>query len=70
MSSFYREGTTLNFEGFRGTVVGITETFKKNVLVVKILEKPVKGPYRYVKSDRIGIFEYPDGRLEFMSEIE
>lgn len=70
MSSFYKEGTKLNFEGIKGVIVKITETFKKNVLVVKVIEKPNKGPYRYIRSETIGIFEYPDGRLEFMSEID
>lgn len=70
MPSFYKEGTKLNFEGFKGTIIKITETFRKNVLVIKITEKPTKGPYSKIYAETIGIFEYPDGRLEFMSVID
>lgn len=69
MASFYREGSTISFDGYKGVIVQITETYRKNVLVLKVSEQPVDR-YRLRPVERIGIFEYPDGRLEFMSVIE
>lgn len=70
MATFYKEGQKLTFNGFKGTIVRITETYKKNVLVLKINESPKRNPYSNGKIDMMGIFEYPDGRLEFMSVID
>ena len=69
MASYFKEGSRLTFNGFKGTVVKITETYRKNVLVMKVQEFPKHNPYGR-KVDMIGIFEYPDGRLEFMSIID
>jgi hypothetical protein len=69
MASFFREGQSLSFNGFKGTIIKITETYRKNVLVLKVNEFPKN--YRDSKSvTSIGIFEYPDGKLEFMSVID
>ena len=68
MASFYKEGSRVQFEGYKGIVTKITETYKKNVLVVKITEFP-----RHKKNSSnttLGLFEYPTGVLEFMSFIE
>lgn len=70
MASFFREGNRLTFQGFKGTIIKITETYRKNVLVLKVEEQPKKNPYTYKKVESIGIFEYPDGTLEFMAVIE
>lgn len=70
MASFFREGSTLTFNGYKGTIVQITETYRKNVLVLKLIEQPKSGKYRNQKIERIGIFEYPDGTLEFMAVID
>ncbi len=70
MASFFREGSKLTFEGFKGTVIKITETYRKNVIVLKVHEHPRNNPYTTRKPDTIGIFEYPDGRLEFMAVID
>lgn len=67
MASFYKEGSKIQFEGFRGEVTKITETYKKNVLVIKITDYPRNNRGR---GDTLGLFEYPDGTLEFMSFIE
>ena len=68
MASYYKEGSKLQFEGYKGVVTHITETYKKNVLVVKITEFPKHKKNR--ESNTLGLFEYPDGVLEFMSFIE
>lgn len=69
MKSYYTEGSKIQFEGFKGTVIKITETYRKNVLVVKISEYPKHK--KFVKCDAaLGLFEYPDGHLEFMSFID
>jgi hypothetical protein len=69
MASFFREGSRISFNGFKGTITRITETYRKNVLVIKVEEFPKN--YRDSKSvTSIGIFEYPDGTLEFMSVID
>lgn len=74
MASFYKEGSKLNFDGFSGTIIKITETYRKNVLVLKVSKQHTnkyndrRNPLR--KIETIGIFEYPDGRLEFMSIID
>jgi len=69
MASYYKEGSKIQFEGYKGSVIKITETYRKNVLVVKITEFP---KYRKNKpnSSSLGLFEYPDGRLEFMAFVD
>lgn len=69
-ASFYVEGSKLVYNGFKGTVIKITETYRKNVLVVKVSELPRSKYYLNKNIDTIGLFEYPDGTLEFMSIIE
>jgi len=69
MASYYKEGSKIQFEGYKGSVVKITETYRKNVLVVKISEYP-KHKKNNQNSSMLGLFEYPDGRLEFMSFID
>ena len=69
MASFFREGGRISFNGFKGTIIKITETYRKNVIVIKVSEFPKN--YRDSKNvTSIGIFEYPDGTLEFMSIID
>lgn len=70
MASYFSEGSRLSFNGFKGTIIKITETYRKNVLVLKVSEYPKKGQFQYRKIETIGIFEYPDGTLEFMSVID
>ncbi len=67
MASYYKEGSKVQFEGYRGIVTKITETYRKNVLVVKITEYPKHKKNK--SNDTLGLFEHPDGRLEFMSFI-
>lgn len=69
MASYYKEGSKIQFEGFRGEVIKITETYRKNVLVVKITEFP-RHHRNTSSTSSLGLFEYPDGRLEFMSFID
>lgn len=66
MASYYKEGNKLAFAGYTGTIVQITETYRKNVIVLKVSNQ---AQYVKRKADTIGIFEYPCGRLEFMSVI-
>jgi hypothetical protein len=70
MASFFREGSRLSFNGFKGTIIKITETYRKNVIVMKVEELPKKNPFPGRNIESIGIFEYPDGTLEFMSIID
>ncbi len=70
MASFFREGERLSFNGFKGTIIKITETYRKNVVVIKVSEFPARNPFPGRKIESIGIFEYPDGTLEFMSIID
>ena len=67
MASYYKEGSKIQFEGYRGEVTQITETYRKNVLVVKVTTSP--SGWQAIQGS-IGLFEYPDGRLEFMAFIE
>lgn len=60
----------MSFNGFKGTIIKITETYRKNVIVLKVNEFPHKNPFPGMKVETIGIFEYPDGTLEFMSIID
>lgn len=71
MASFFREGSKLSFNGYKGTIIKITETYRKNVIVLKVSEHPPakRGKYQ-PKAETIGIFEYPDGTLEFMAIID
>ena len=70
MASFFREGERLSFHGFKGKIIKITETYRKNVVVIKVDEFPARNPFPGRKIESIGIFEYPDGTLEFMSIID
>jgi len=70
MASYFKEGNRLTFNGFKGTIIKITETYRKNVLVLKVAEYPRKNPFTTREVNTIGIFEYPDGTLEFMSVID
>lgn len=69
MASYFKEGSTVVFEGYKGLVTKITETYRKNVIVVKVTSFP-KGSRDKGRVNSIGLFEYPDGRLEFMSVID
>lgn len=68
-ASFFKEGSKIQFDGFRGTVIKITETYRKNVLVVKVSQFP-KHMKNTSHISAIGLFEYPDGKLEFMNYID
>jgi hypothetical protein len=70
MATYFKEGSKFSFNGFRGTIIRITETYRKNVLVVKLTSLPSPNPFPGRKVETIGIFEYPDGTLEFMSVID
>ena len=67
MPSFFKEGSKISFEGIKGNIIKITETYRKNVLVVKVTEAPKYLGYGVTT---VGLFEYPDGKLEFMSVID
>ena len=73
MKSMYTEGSKISFNGIRGTVLTITETYRKNVLVVKVTstDRVPFRLYRKIKgADTLGIFELPGGQLKFMCVIE
>ena len=70
MASFFKEGDKLSFEGFKGNIIKITETYRKNVIVLKVSELPRHKSFIGKKIETIGLFEYPDGTLEFMSIID
>lgn len=70
MASFYKDGSKIVFEGIKGEVIKITETYRKNVLVVRVTELPKKERYPFGVNSTIGLFEYPTGMLEFMSVID
>ena len=69
MASFYKEGMKIQFDGYKGDIIKITETYRKNVLVVKVKEHP-KHIRNKESITTIGLFEYPDGKLEFMTIID
>ena len=69
MASFFREGQRFSFKGFKGSITKITETYRKNVIVMRVEETPRHNPFGR-KVDSIGVFEYPDGTLEFMAIID
>ena len=70
MTSFYAIGNKLTFNGMRGTITQITETYRKNVLVVKLEHVPHHLRKEFRGANSIGLFEYPDGRLEFMVVVD
>jgi hypothetical protein len=70
MASFFKEGDKLSFEGFKGNIIKITETYRKNVIVLKVTELSRHKSFIGKKIETIGLFEYPDGTLEFMSIID
>lgn len=70
MASFFKEGSRISFNGIKGNIIKITETYRKNVLVVKVTELPKNVPFDPTGVTTIGLFEYPDGKIEFMSVID
>lgn len=70
MASYFKEGQRLTFNGFKGNILKITETYRKNVIVLKVSEYPKHNPFPGYKIETIGIYEYPDGKLEFGHIIE
>lgn len=66
MASFFSIGSKVSFNGIRGEILAITETYRKNVLVVKVSH----APKHMCGAATIGLFEYPDGTLEFMNVID
>jgi hypothetical protein len=70
MASYFSEGSRLSFKGYKGVIIKITETYRKNVLVLKVTEHPKNRNRHQPKPATIGIFEYPDGTLEFMAIID
>jgi hypothetical protein len=70
MASYFKEGSRFSFNGFKGTIIKITETYRKNVLVIKVTDLPRNYKTYGRKIETVGIFEYPDGTLEFMSIID
>jgi hypothetical protein len=70
MVSFFSEGSKITFNGIKGCVIKITETYRKNVLVVKISSVPNHMHRELAGVATIGLFELPDGRLEFMNVID
>lgn len=70
MTSYYKDGDKIVFNGIKGDIIKITETYRKNVLVVKVSSMPKHAPFGNRTVTTIGLFEYPDGKLEFMSVID
>lgn len=73
METMFTKGSMISFNGVRGEVISITETYRKNVLVVKIhsMHRVPKWLYRKIKDvTTIGIFELPGGVLRYMTVIE
>jgi hypothetical protein len=70
MTSYFKEGSKINFNGIRGTVIKVTETYRKNVIVVKISEFPKHYKHNGKRPETIGLFELPNGSLEFMNIID
>jgi hypothetical protein len=64
-----REGDKISFNGFKGRIIKVTETYRKNVLIVSITELPKQHQKDRPKIVSLGLFEYPDGRLELMNKI-
>ena len=69
MKSKYKVGNQVSADGFRGTVINIKETYRKNVLVVKVQSKSNRRQFKKTEIDTISILEYPDGKLSFMTVI-
>jgi hypothetical protein len=70
MATYFKEGGKISFEGFKGTIIKITETYRKNVIVLRVSQIPRQYQNNGQTIETIGIFEYPDGHLEFMSIID
>lgn len=68
MKSRYRVGSRVSAGGFQGTVVNIKETYRKNVLVVRVKVKSNRKIYKNQVTDFVGLLEDKDG-LRFMNII-
>jgi hypothetical protein len=68
MGSMYRNGNRITFKGFKGIIVSIMETYRKNVIVIKVESQPKGYPKNKAPIAVIRLFEYPDGKLELMNQ--
>ncbi len=64
-----KQGDTVNFEGVKGKVYNIVETYRKNILSVKTIDKRrAKGVY---VGNSFSLAQTKDGSLELInSNIE
>ncbi len=67
MTTFYKEGDKLVFNGFTCKILHITETYRKNVLSVQVLSHPRDFPKDQAKYASFRLFETRDGTLELMN---
>lgn len=67
--SLFREGDKISFNGFKGKIIKVTETYRKNVLTVSVTEMPKHTKKNDPKVVQIGLFEYPDGTIELMNKV-
>lgn len=62
-----KSGDTLNYEGYTGQVYRVVETYRKNVVSVRITKQSRKRDAMNLKE--LILFQYPDGSLEPMKVV-
>lgn len=59
-----KEGQTIRYNGYSGKIYRITETYRKNILSVKVTKQANIKNLPVLKE--MFLFQYPDGSLELM----
>jgi RNase P/RNase MRP subunit p29 len=63
----YKEGQEIIYEGYTGRVYRVTETYRKNVISMKVTKQSRKKDAPRLKE--IFLFQYKDGKLEPMRVV-
>lgn len=70
MKSKYRVGSRVSVDGFKGTIINIKETYKRNVIVVKVSKKSNRNKFKKSSVNTISLLEDEHGILQFMTVVE
>ena len=63
----YKSGQTITYEGYTGQIYRVVETYRKNVISIKITKQSRKKDLPELKE--LFLFQFPDGSLEPMKTV-
>ena len=66
-AKLYEAGQTITYDGYTGRIYRVTETYRKNVISIKITKQSRKKDAHPLKE--LFLFQYPNGTLEPMKVV-